>query len=252
MLCLLCWQLPLNAEFRTFKSDFGDTVDAELIELKDEGTIVTLRLRTGRQIDSSVSAFSQTDQKFIRKWWAGIQAEKRLLSERSRLIISAKMNRKSNRGTYDNHYRVDDKTRAFFPEIVIQNDELQTFTGNTVRIAVVAEDLRDAGLKLIVSATTLEADFPERDKTILESDPFRLRSYEYDSSSSNYGYKYGYEYEGYIVVIKNSKGEITHSRASKSKFLTNMDVIMSCEAGEIYDDSISRKLNLSPNSYYVR
>lgn len=252
LLWLLCAQLPLDAEFRTFKNDFGDTVDAELVELKEADTIVTLKLRNGSQIDAKVTAFSQDDQKFIRKWWEGLKAEQEMLKERSRITMSAKMNRKSKNGSYDSYYRVDDKTRSFFPEVVIENDELQTFTDNTVRVVVIAEDLRYEEQKLIVSATTVKADFPERAKTILETDPFRLRAYEYDSSYSSYEYKYGYEYEGYIIVIKNAAGEITHSRASKSKFLSNMDVIMKCKAGEIYDDGIDRKLNASPNSYYVQ
>lgn len=252
LVLLLIWQLPLDAEFRTFKNDFGDTVDAKLVELKEEDTIVTIKLRNGNQIDSRVTAFSQADQKFIREWWAEIQAEKLLLKENSRLNVSAKMNRKSKDGSFDSYYRVDDKTRSFFPEVVIENDELQTFTGNTVRVVVVAEDLHYEEQKLIVSATTLKADFPDRQKTILETDPFRLRTYEYDSSYSSYEYKNGYEYEGYIVVIKNSAGEITHMRASKSKYLSNMEVIFNCKAGEIYDEGIDRKLNATPNSYFVQ
>ncbi|NBB80829.1 MAG: hypothetical protein GVY36_15495 [Verrucomicrobia bacterium] len=227
-------------------------MDAQLIELKEAESIVTIKLRDGRQIDASVSAFSEADQEHIQKWWAGVEAEKQLLKERARLTISAKMNRQSNRGTFDRHSRVDDKTRVFYPEVVIENGQLQTYTGNTIRVVVVAEDLSEANQKLIVSATTMKADFPKNDRTVLESDPFRLRSYAYNSGRSSRGYKYGYEYEGYIVVIKNSEGEITHTRASKSKYLTNMQVIMGCKAGEIYDDSIDRKLELTPNSYYVQ
>ncbi len=249
---MLCAQLHVNAEFRTFTNDFGDTVEAELIELKDLDTIVTLKLRSGNKIDARVTAFSQKDQKFIRKWWAAIQAEKKLLKEDSRITVSAKMNRKSKSNTYDNWYSVDDETKSYFPEIIIENDELEAFTGNTVRIVIIAEDRSDEDRKLIVSAATMKADFPDRGKVVLESDPFRLRLYEYDSSYSNYDYGYGYEYEGYIVVIKNSAGVITHSRASKSKYLSNMDVIMKCETGEMYDDAINRKLNTRPNSYFVQ
>jgi hypothetical protein len=121
-----------------------------------------------------------------------------------------------------------------------------------VRIVVIADDKHQKEQKLIVSATTLEADFPDRGEIVLESDPFRLRLFEYDSSHSNSDYEYGYEYEGFVVVIKNSAGEITHTRASKSKYLTNMDVIFECVAGEIYDDSINRKINASPSSYFVQ
>ncbi|MGZ0656713.1 hypothetical protein ACWPKO_06310 [Coraliomargarita sp. W4R53] len=255
-LCFLlfsaCLLSPVDAEFRTFKSDFGDTVEAELVELKESETLVTLKLRSGNKIDALVTAFSQSDQKYIREWWAAVQAEKQLLKEGARITVSAKMNRKSQSNSYDNWYAVDDETKSFFPEVVIENDELDAFTGNTVRVVVIAEDRHTEGQKLIVSATTLEADFPSRSKLVLESDPFRLRLYEYDSSSSNYDYRYGYEYEGYIVVIKNSAGTITHSRASKSKYLSNMEVVFDCEAGEMYDDAIDRKLKVRPTSYFVR
>jgi len=199
-----------------------------------------------------VTAFSQSDQKFIREWWAALQAEKQMLQEGARISLSAKMNRKSHSNSYDSWYAVDDETKSYFPEVVIENDELDTFKGNTVRVVVIAEDRHTEGQKLIVSATTLEADFPGRSKIVLESDPFRLRLYEYDSVSSNYDYRYGYEYEGYVVVVKNSAGAITHTRASKRKYLSNMEVVFNCEAGDIYDESIDRKLKVRPNKYFVR
>ncbi|WPJ94297.1 hypothetical protein SH580_12710 [Coraliomargarita algicola] len=252
MILLAFVVFPAGAEFRTFTSDFGDSVDAKLVELKESGSIVTIELRSGRQIDARVTAFSQNDQKFIRKWWAAIQAEKQLLKEDSRITVSAKMNRKSQSNHYDNWYSIDDETKSYFPEVVIENAELDAFKGNTVRVVVVADDRHNEGQKLIVSATTVKADFPDRGKVVLETDPFRLRLYEYDSSSSNYNYEYGYEYSGYIVVIQNSAGKITHTRASKTKYLSNMEVVLSCEAGEMYDESLNRKLNVSPSSYFVR
>ena len=248
-----CSQLLLVAEFRTFTNDFGDSVDAELVELKDSDTIVTLKLRSGNQIDARVTAFSDADQKHIRKWGLAIQAEKQLLKEDSRITISAKMNRKSKSNKYDNWFSIVDETRSYFPEVIIKNDELDAFKENTVRIVVIAKDKQYDGRKLIVSATTMrDISFPDRDKAVLESDPFRLRLYEYDSSYSNYDYGYGYDYEGFVVVIKNAAGKVTHTRASKSKYLSDMDVIFNCEAGEVYDDAINRKLNVTPNSYFVQ
>jgi hypothetical protein len=249
---LVCLLSAAQAEFRSFTNDFGDSVDAELVELKESDTIVTLRLRSGNKIDARVTAFSQSDQKFIQEWWDAVQAEKLLLQEGARIVISAKMNRKSHSNNYDNWYSIDDETKSYFPEVIIKNAELNEFHGNAVRVVVIAEDKGNAGQKLIVSAATLTADFPARDQVVLESDPFRLRLFEYDSHNSTSNYEYGYEYEGYVVVIQNSKGKITHSRASKSKYLSNLDVIFNCEAGEMYDDAINRKLNVRPNSYFVR
>jgi len=248
---LICLQGAVFAEFRTFENDFGDKVEAQLIELKDSETVVTLRLRSGLEIDAMLSAFSQQDKKFILEWWGEVVAEKQLLREDSRLNVSAKMNRKSKDGQYSWHNRVDDETVSFYPEILIENEELETFSGNQVRVVIVAEDKRNEGQKLIVSAATKEVNLPRQSTTSLETDPFRLRLYEY-SRSGGRDYAYGYEYEGYVVVIKNARGEVTHQRASKRKYLTNMKVIMECKAGEMYDETLDYKLKVRPNSYYVQ
>lgn len=252
LLCLFlswtCSHLPLAAEFRTFTNDFGDSVEAEIVKLKDSETIVTLKLRSGNQIDARVTAFSQADQEHIRKWGLAIQAEKQLLKVDSRITISAKMNRKSKSNQYDNWYSINDETKSYFPEVTIENDELDAFKGNTVRIVVIAKDKQNEGYRLVVSATTMkDISFPGRGKAVLESDPFRLRIYEYDDAFIR-----GYDYEGFVVVIKNADGKVTHTRASKSKYLSDMDVIFKCKAGEIYDDAINRKLNTSPSSDFVK
>ncbi|HAV12591.1 MAG TPA: hypothetical protein DCX06_03705 [Opitutae bacterium] len=252
---IFCLLLPhlVFAEFETFTNEAGQSLEAELLELDKAGQVVTLRMRAGNKIEARLDAFSIDDRKRIRKWWKGVQADKLLLQPDSRIEISAKMNRKSrDNARYDWYYRVDDKTKSFFPEVLIRNDELLTFKGNTIRVVIVAEDLEYKHQKLIVSASTMKSDFLDRGDTILESDAFRLRVYEYDSDYSNYDYAYGYEYEGYIVVIKNSKGEITHTRASKTKYLSNMKMIMNCKAGEIYDEDLNHKLNARPNSYFVQ
>lgn len=252
LLCLFlswtCSHLPLAAEFRTFTNDFGDSVEAEIVKLKDSETIVTLKLRSGNQIDARVTAFSQADQEHIRKWGLAIQAEKQLLKVDSRITISAKMNRKSKSNQYDNWYSINDETKSYFPEVTIENDELDAFKGNTVRIVVIAKDKQNEGYRLVVSATTMkDISFPGRGKAVLESAPFRLRLYEYDDAFIR-----GYDYEGFVVVIKNADGKVTHTRASKSKYLSDMDVIFKCKAGEIYDDAINRKLNTSPSSDFVK
>ena len=242
----------LWADFETFTNEEGQSLEAELLELNKAGNQVSIRLRSGKTMNANLSSFSMGDRQRIRKWWEGVQADIELLQPDSRIEISAKMNRKSkDNDRYSSYSRVDDKTESFFPEILIRNDELVTFKGNSIRVVIVAEDLRDEEQKLIVSASTLKSDFVDRGDTVLESDDFRLRLFEYDSSSSNYNYAYGYEYEGYVVV-KNSKGEITHTRASKSKYLSNMEVIMDCKAGDMYDENLNRQLKISANSYFVQ
>lgn len=238
----------LNGEFRTFTNDFGDTVEAQLIELKQEGSIIEIRLKNGRNIDAPLSAFSQKDQKDIRQWWAGLVAANEVLHPNVRLRITSKLNRKSSKTGYNRWY-ADDKIKSFFPEVVVYNQDLQKYTGNQVRIVVFAEDKGNQERILVVSASSQKADLEKREKFILEGDPFRLRLYEYKGSSSNY--EYGYEYCGYAIKVKNSKGEVTHEKASKSKYL-NSELFFKCKAGEIYDADFERKLDAYPSSYFVK
>lgn len=249
LISLVLHQSPLCAELRTFTNVAGNSIQAELIEVND--TDVTIKRSDGQQFKAPIDTFSLEDQKYFKMRQNEALASKQILQDSGRITISAKMNRKSKDGVYDRHSRVDDKTNSYFPEVVIENDDIDTYKDNSVRIVVIAEDKGNEELMLIVSASTLKADFLERGKTILDSDPFHLRSYEYNSSGG-YDYEFGYEYTGYVVVVKNSKGEITHSRASKSKYLTNMSAIINCKAGDIYDENIDHKLKERPNSYFVR
>lgn len=160
------------------------------------------------------------------------------------------MNTKSKKTGYNSWYS-DESVKSFFPEVVIENKELQGFTGNEVRVVVFAQDMRIKDQILVVSATNVKTDFKEREKAVLETEPFRLRHYEYDSAFSNYEYEYGYRYSGYAISIKNSEGEVTHQKATKTKFL-NPELFEKCKSGEIYDDKFERKLSSYPNSYYVQ
>ena len=249
VLFLLATEL-LSAELRTFTNDSGDSVEAELVELKDDGSVIVLRLKDRRELDAQLAAFSQKDQKYIRQWWEGIVASEQILQPDIRLRMTTKMNRKSSKAGYNSWY-ADDKIKSFFPEVVIDNKNLQKFTGNEVRVVVFAEDMRYEDQILVVSAGNFKSDFEGSSKTTLAGEPFRLRLYEYNSSSSSYKYEYGYEYTGYAVTIKNSAGEVTHEKSSKSKYL-NPKLFFECKAGEMYDEDFEHKLSSYPSSYFVR
>lgn len=197
---------------------------------------------------AALSFFSAGDQAYIRKWHSEAQQRKSLLAEDVRLDITVKLNRKGN-ANRDNHYS-DDKTSRYTPEIAIENRDIsQAYMGNTVRIVILAKDLRDSANSLVASASEHRVDFPAGEVVELSGTDFRLRKYESEGYSSDY--KYGYEYDDYVIVIKNRDGKITHTRATSSKVLEYMDNVMRCRAGEIYDKDLASKTNLEPNSYYV-
>lgn len=254
VIALFVGYLNLQGQLETFTNDAGISIQAELLEFDDLSKVVTLRSGNGSTMKADLKAFSFKDQKRIEAWWETVQAEKQVLHANDRLELFVRLNRQAKeKGRYHGYYNIDDKVKAFYPEISIENSELQTFTGNEVRLVILADDLQNKGQILVVSASTIETDLYQRGLESLEGEPFRLRSYEYNSShSTNYDFKYGYEYKGYIVIIKNSRGEITHSRATREHWLRQLKHIYNCKAGELYYEDFDHKLRKKANSYFVR
>jgi len=141
----------------------------------------------------------------------------------------------------------DDKTKIFYPEVIIENNESQTFTGNEVRLVCFADDMRYKGQMKVVSVSNTKADFKERAETVLKPEAFRLRHYEYNSRYSNYEYEHGYKYSGYAFTIKNSEGEVMYQEATKP-YLLNPKLFFECKTDQLYDDKFERKLNSSSSS----
>ncbi len=244
---------------RLFTDVEGRQIEAEIVEIYESsgGTLmVELKRSDRRHFRIEVDRFSRKDQDFIRGKWEKKQAGETLLHKDARININLKLNRKTNTNDqYASYYgsRWTDKTKVYGPEVVIENDELtQEFKGNKVRIVMVAKDKGNRSQYLVASATDVEVDLPPKERTSVEGDSFALREYEYESGLSAYSHEAGYEKDDYVVVIRNRKGEITHTRASSNKFLDNLETVLKCRAGEIYTEGLANKLSVSPNSYYMK
>ncbi|MEM0966719.1 MAG: hypothetical protein AAGJ81_11270 [Verrucomicrobiota bacterium] len=250
------WTFPLSA--RTFTDKQGREMEAEIVEIyedRDGVLMVDLQRSDRRQFTVQVSIFSQPDQQFIKDQWEQQKDAQTLLGEDDRIEINLKLNRTTDNNRFSAYYgsRWSDKTRVYRPEAVIANQELsQSFLGNTVRIVIIARDKGYSSRYLVASATNVPMDFPAKQSVSANGDVFALREEEYLSSASNYRYEYGYEKDDYVVIIFNREGEITHTRASSNKFLDNLDNVLRCKAGQVYSEGLEDKLNVRPNSYYLR
>ena len=239
---------------RLFTDIEGRQIEAEIVDIYESDTgimMVELKRSDRRHFRIEVNRFSRKDQDFIRGKWEKQQAAETLLHKDARISINLKLNRKTNTNEafYGNQYT--DKTVIYSPEVVIENEELsQDFKGNKVRIVIVAKDKGNNSQYLIASATDVEMDLPSRLKVSARGDSFGLREREYRSGS--YHYNYGYDKDDYVVVIRNRKGEITHSRASSNKLLENLETALKCKSGEVYTEGLESKLNASPNTYYIK
>ncbi|MFP4357236.1 MAG: hypothetical protein ACLFRP_01635 [Puniceicoccaceae bacterium] len=244
---------------RLFTDAEGRQIEAEIIDIYETSTgVLTVELKRAdrRHFMVAVDRFSAEDQDFIRGLLEKRKAEETLLHKDARISINLRLNRKTDTNDrYASYYgsRWTDKTKVYAPEVVIENEELtQEFKGNEVRVVIIARDKGNSSQYLVASATDVKVDLPPKERTSVEGDSFALREYEYESGLSTYSHEAGYEKDDYVVVIRNRRGEITHTRASSIKFLDNLETVLKCRAGQIYTDGLAAKLSVSPNSYYMK
>ena len=249
-----------SSEIREFKSSDGRSIKAELIEVRQnsEGVIVVeLRRSDRRYFTIPFNKFSPADQKYLKGIWDKKQSEASLLKPDHRISLSLKLNRKTqgkDDATYYYGSTVKDRKIRYEPEVTIENDELtQSFTGNKIRLVVIAKSKHEEGQYLIACASDLKADFPAKDTVSVFGNPFLLAEYEYDNGwDHNYDYEYGYEKDDYVILVINREGEITHSRTSSNRFLKNLEKVKSCRTGEVYSEDLEYKITSSISTSYFQ
>ncbi|WP_309384703.1 hypothetical protein [Cerasicoccus frondis] len=231
----------LNALTRTLTNQDGDSLEAELIDLKDkngEETLTIIRTSDKRKFDLALNTLSFDDQREIRKWWQQQQAEKEVLKPSVELEFNFKQNRK--RESLNNYAYSDDDVYFFTPTIEITNDDLyQGYTDNTVRIICFARHTYYKRSLQVTSVAEIEVNFPKKQTTVVSGAKYSFENYEADFSD----YEFGWEYAGYIVIVKNSRGEITHIDSSDVKYERALDTVLKMKHEDYYSDDLQRKLS---------
>ncbi len=247
---------------REFTSKDGRKIEADIVDVRENSSgvlVVELRRSDRRYFTIPVDQFAAADQRFLRDYLKDKEKSLSLLHPDDRIDLNLKKNRKeASKDVTASHYwggQTSDEKHLYRPQVIITNDELtKSMTGNKIRIVVIAKHTRDDGKLLIASACTESVDIPAKGSVTVEADPFFLREYEYRSGYySNYHYEYGYEIEDYVIVLMNSKGEVTHTRASSNGLLEHLDKVMSCKAGETYSKNLEFKSSeIVDSSYYSK
>ncbi len=261
ILAVLVLGAGLSAEPREFKSVDGRTILADLIEVRmnaDGVVVAELRRSDRRYFEIPLRKFSPEDRKFLEGIWEKKQNAATMLTPESRIDLNLKLNRKTDdKDVMTSNYTGSvwkDRKLEYTPEVVIKNDELvQSFEGNTIRVVVIAKAKHENNHYLIACAATKKADFPAKGEVSVFGHPFYLREYEYDSGyNDSYNYGYGYEKDDYVILVMNRAGEVTHTRASSKKFLDNLDKVMKCKAGEVYSEGLEHKVDAPVSSSHYQ
>ncbi|GHB96163.1 hypothetical protein [Cerasicoccus arenae] len=234
---------PAWALQRTLTNQDGVSIVAELDELIDKDGVETLsfkRVSDQRSFEIALSTLSFDDQSAIRKWWKEEEKARQLLSPNVDLDINFKQNRKKK--SINSSYYSDNNRYSYTPEVRITNDDLyRSFKGNKVRIVCFAEHTYHRGTLKVTSASDSVVDFPRNGDTTVYGNSYEFANYESDYSN----YEYGWEHAGYIVVIRNSKDEITHIKTDEDDFQRNVKNALKADEGDYY----SKDLRSERSSY---
>lgn len=239
LLCTAIFHAPLEAAPRTITNQDGASLEVELEKLEDKNGVETLyfkRVSDDRSFDIALSSLSFDDQREIRKWWEKELIAKSILRANVDLDITFIRNRRKSNLTNSSYY--DYNQYSYTPEVRIENDDLyQTYRDNLVRIVCFAQHTYYKGNLQVVSVTEKKIDLPRNGTATMEGN-----SYSFTNDKSEYSdYEYGWEDAGYVVIIKNSKGEITHTKTDNDNLLRELDTVLKCKTDEYYASDLSRR-----------
>ena len=232
-----------SAEVMKLTNLYGNTIEAELVELRDSGEseiLVMKRQADQRTFELPLGELVEEDQQAIRAWWQVAKQERQKLTADASLTIEFKTNR--HRSKDDKGPKRDVEEISYEPEAIITNKSLsgQSYQTQVTLVCFGERQNRDSNYT-ILSKTTKEVELPLNMAVEVVGESYGFRNVERDRIDT----EVGYEDAGYIVIVQNNAGEITHTKSSNPAFVENAEAILAGKVGEFYsaDFSESRRLN---------
>lgn len=229
---------PLAGETRTFTSAEGVTIEAELLSV-DPRERATIRRADGRLFrDVPIDFFSDADRKYIRKWQSDKQKalDTANITPDSRVRISVATSRDRDLNNYGD---IDDQIIQYKPRLSFLNEEMQkTFTGVNGTLVFIGEHVLDGSVNGALYREDFKVNIPPKKKIEWDGIPFVTK---YDP---DWG---GFKYEGYLLVVRDQKGEVVQIKASKSAWEQNYKKILKVPLNVPHD----RKFESEARGYSV-
>ncbi|MGJ8641637.1 MAG: hypothetical protein ACSHYA_19755 [Opitutaceae bacterium] len=206
LICASTSHLVAEAEYRTFESSDGATIEATVIEAS--ATSVTIQRRDGREFkDVPLERFSAKDRRYVREWRKA--QEKAILDANlqfdSRVKVTVQKGEDDDKNDYGD---IDDRVVQFEPGIVADNDEKElTFRNVKGTLVMIGRGVIERDSYVILNKQDFTIDFIPRERTRWQGNRFQCR---YDP---DYG---GFEYAGYLVVLRDKQGNPAIIKGSKS------------------------------------
>jgi hypothetical protein len=118
-------------------------------------------------------------------------------------------------------------TESFQIEATIKSKEVKrTFKEYTADVYVLGVSLANKRDFILLDKVTTTFDLVPRGVQVFKTKPVTLKS------SKGRGGDKGQKYSGYLVVVKDDKGELVKSRASKTSFMKKVEMLDAAKIGD--------------------
>ena len=178
-----------------------------------------------RALSPLIDLFSEEDRKYIAKWQKNQNAkyDDADLTPDSRLSINLL---KGNKDQFNDYGDIDDRVVSFSPGVIVDNEEFRhSFKAVKGSVIIVGSNIMNDDQYVILSRQDFKLDLPKREKSRWEGAPFKCR---YDP---DYG---GFDYGGYLVVLRNKKGEVVQTKGSRTAWEKNAENLLKAKKRKGY------------------
>ena len=187
--------------------------------------LLSVLMFTGTGIISAATAKNENKGKDEEKTEKKAEPDMKEIVKRLKVnpIVQAPTSRSS---TY-----YDNRSQTIKCRLNIANEAREDVDGLSGEIYIIGKSVSTSKeFKLFKIVTLSDISVPKGKKYASEEKTCRI---EYDSNNF---FKYGHKYEGYLLVLKDSSGEIIMKKGIPGKFERIADKIAEIEEGNLFDD----------------
>jgi len=157
------------------------------------------------------------------------EEEDQLLTERTSLRVTFHKNKDDEfvgKGDVDNRFEI------FYPEVKVDPPlSLGTSQNNEIILIILGENVYDDEEWKVFAYETGKMDLADGEVFVWKGKKVQI---EYDPVSPSAGFEF--QYEGYVLLIKNSQGEVVFEKSTKSVWTKDLDRILKVKKDKTYKE----------------
>lgn len=209
---LFAW--PVQAEFRQWTDTKGKTIQAEFVSL-DLDTVV-LRRKDGSTFKIPLDALSGKDRKYVQL----------KVPPNVNIRVAANVERKiaGYTGNYENSYRI--QYQVINPEVTVRKTSATPYEAPLFLSLVIIGRVQETGRYVVLDNESSSFTFTPENRN-----KYTFQGVSMDLQQIKGSLRMGVEYNGYVAVVRDSKGEILQTKASRSLLAEHAGTLMKARSG---------------------